>query len=84
MDKTKIVKTTLHHTAGIGGAIIIGRIIGALVPQTGLITKVCVPVGAFALGEIVGNACAAEMDRVVDEVVRIIKANQPVVTTATE
>lgn len=84
MNKTQIVKTTLHHTAALGGAIIAGRIIGALVPQTTLITKVCVPVAAFTLGNIVGNACAAEMDREVDAVVKIFQENKKTEDTVTE
>lgn len=86
MDKIQITKTILHNAAGLGGAIIVGAVIRAHVPTNHIITKVCVGAGAFALGNIVGDACANEIDSTVDKFVAVFTETKTKMddTTTTE
>lgn len=83
MDKTKMVKTTLHYAADIGGGLIVAGIVKSNVHTNNIIIKVPVVVASYALGNVIGRAAAAEIDDSVDRVIAIFK-EKPTETPVTE
>lgn len=70
------VKTIVRITASLGAGTIVGSVARNNVTSTDLITKITVPVGAFALGGIAGDHAASFTDRFIDQIADAVKTVQ--------
>lgn len=67
------VKTVVRLAASLGAGTIVGSVARNNVTSTDILTRITVPVGAFALGGIAGDHSAQFTDRFIDQIVDVVK-----------
>lgn len=63
------IKTVVRITASLGAGTIVGSVARNNVTSTDILTRITVPVGAFALGGIAGEHSSQFTDKFIDSIV---------------
>ena len=67
-------KFTARMVGSICGGFIVGRIIGAVVPNTGTVGNIVTMIGAGCIGGVIGNKCGEYIENQVDVVCDLVDA----------
>lgn len=75
MKKKELIKTVGTTIVSVGVGKIIGNAISATTPATpvGLVMKVCMLVGSFALGSLVADKAVEHTEKMVDQTIKAFK-----------
>jgi len=72
MNKLNIAKTVISTVAGMGAARVVGKAIAMYVPKSSTFERIVIPVGAFAMGSLVGDAVVKHTEQKFDEIATYI------------
>lgn len=73
-DVKQKAKFTARIVGGICGGFIVSRIIGTVVPNTGMVGNIVTMIGAACIGGVIGDKCGEYLENQVDVVCDLVNA----------